>query len=84
MKGQLSAEMLILITVVLAVVAIVAVQMMGTAQKTGESVQRQADILGNRTMEAMKVPPGGYCSRPGESDECQDGSACGDDYRCPG
>ena len=32
-KGQLSAEMLILIAVILAIVAIVATQLIGTAQK---------------------------------------------------
>jgi uncharacterized protein (UPF0333 family) len=80
MRGQLSAEMLILITVVLAVVAIVAMQMIGTAEKTGATLGNQTDMLSQRTMEAMKSPENGLCMEEDGSD-CQAGLVCIDN-RC--
>lgn len=48
MKGQLSAEMIILVAVILAVVAIVAVSMTHAAEKGGDAVGSQSDkILDN-------------------------------------
>lgn len=78
MKGQLSAEMLILITVVLAVVAIAAMQMIGTAEKTSATLGNQTDMLSERTLEAMKSPENGVCMEEGD---CQAGLVCVDN-RC--
>lgn len=53
MKGQLSAEMIILIAVILAVVAIVAIQMTKTAQGAGSAVENQSSSILNRTGEIV-------------------------------
>ena len=68
MKGQLSAEMLILIAVVLAVVAIAAMQMIGTAKDTSGNIKNQTENLNKITAQAIKSPQGGYCFT---DDDCQ-------------
>ncbi len=78
MKGQLSAEMLVLIVVVLAVVAIAAVQLVGTAKETSGNIDKQSEKLNEMTAEAIKSPEGGYCFDDGD---CQDGFSC-NRYRC--
>jgi len=46
MKGQISAEMLILLAVVIAIVAIAAVYIMNAAKQGGEAVEsRVSDVL---------------------------------------
>ncbi len=80
MKGQLSAEMLILIAVILAVVAIVAIQILGAAKQTGEKIGNQTDRLDRMTDEAIKAPEGGFCLEEDE-DPCQQGLRCVDN-RC--
>jgi hypothetical protein len=70
MKGQLSAEMLILIVVILAVVAIVANQLIGTAQKTSASIGTQSTAILDKTNEAVKAKPGDFCVK---SDDCTSG-----------
>ncbi|MEK6982154.1 MAG: hypothetical protein AABX38_04450 [Candidatus Micrarchaeota archaeon] len=45
MKGQLSAEMLILIVVLLAVVALVSTQLFKTGQKLGTQIDSGTDVL---------------------------------------
>ncbi|MEM2909045.1 MAG: class III signal peptide-containing protein [Candidatus Bilamarchaeaceae archaeon] len=49
MKGQLSAEMLILITVVLAIVAIAATQLMSTAKETATNINSTTQTLAQKT-----------------------------------
>lgn len=78
MRGQLSAEMLVLIVVVLAVVAIAAVQLVGAARETSENIEEGSEKLTEMTSEAIKSPEGGYCF---DDDDCQDGFTC-DSYRC--
>lgn len=73
MRGQLSAEMLILITVVLAVVAIAASQLLTGAQETGEQIDKQSSALANRTGAAMKAGPGEFCVT---ADDCREGLRC--------
>ncbi|MFA5077039.1 MAG: class III signal peptide-containing protein [Candidatus Micrarchaeia archaeon] len=51
MKGQLSAEMIILLAVVLAVVAIVAIQLTNTAQNASGAVENQSNKILERTGE---------------------------------
>ncbi|NYZ77693.1 class III signal peptide-containing protein [Candidatus Micrarchaeota archaeon] len=72
MKGQLSAEMLILITVVLAIVAIAATQLMKSAQGAGEQVEQQSNLLYERTSGAMKGADGEFCisNTDCQSDNC--------------
>lgn len=78
MKGQLSAEMLILIVVVLAVVAIAARQMMGTAKETQESIGQQTQKISAIAADTMKSDEGDFCSVP---EDCREGLSC-DSYRC--
>lgn len=73
MKGQLSAEMLILIAVILAIVAIAAIQLMGTAKETSGNIENQTQRLNQMTSEAVKSPAGGYCF---SDDDCQSGLRC--------
>jgi Sec-independent protein translocase protein TatA len=79
MKGQLSAEMLILIVVVLAVVALAATQLMGTAKETGKSIQEQTSRVRNITSEALKGQEGDRCIEDGD---CMAGLSCDESYRC--
>jgi uncharacterized protein (UPF0333 family) len=78
MKGQLSAEMLILIVVVLAVVAIAANQLMGSAKETSKNIQNQTDRLNIMTAESVKSAEGEYCIY---DDDCREGLSC-QNYRC--
>lgn len=77
MRGQLSAEMLILITVVLAVIAIAAMQLMGTASDTGEKIDEQAEEMYERTSDAMKGKQGDFCT---EDNDCI--NSCDSDFKC--
>ncbi len=78
MKGQLSAEMLILIVVVMAVVAIVAGQMMGTAKDMSGNISDQTARIGLMASESMKSDEGGFCIEP---EDCMDGLKCLE-HRC--
>jgi hypothetical protein len=72
--------MLVLIVVVFAIVAIAAMQLVGTAKQTGANIQNQTARLSNMTSEAIKSKPGGYCISP---DDCEGGESC-DSYICDG
>ncbi len=61
MRGQMSAEMLILIVVVLALVAIVANQLLNTAEKSSEKIESQGQAILEKTDAAVKVKTGGFC-----------------------
>ena len=78
MKGQLSAEMLILVVVVLAVVAIAAGQMMGTAKSASETIGNQTDRLNAMASESIKSAEGGFCI---EDSDCMEGLGC-QAHRC--
>ena len=78
MKGQLSAEMLILIVVVLAVVAIAATQLMGSAKETSKNIQNQSNRINLMTSEAVKSAEGEYCMY---DEDCREGLRC-QEYRC--
>lgn len=78
MKGQLSAEMLVLIVVVLAVIAIASTQMIGTAKETSGNIGEHTERLDRMTSEAVKSPEGGFCV---EDEDCERGLGC-DEYRC--
>lgn len=66
MKGQLSAEMLILIVVVLAVLAIVATQVLGIAQQGSEQVGKESKDIFQRAADT-KLSEGSTCQ---EDEEC--------------
>ena len=76
MKGQLSAEMLILIAVVLAIVAIVAFQMLNTAEKGSEKIESQTDSILNSLDDSSKNSEGESCEDDSDclSDNCSYGT----------
>ena len=78
MKGQLSAEMLILVVVIFAIVAVAAVQLVGTAKETSGNIQNQTEKLNTMAAEAIKSQEGGACIT---SDDCEGGLTC-EDNRC--
>ncbi|VVB97929.1 Uncharacterised protein [uncultured archaeon] len=53
MRGQLSAEMIILVAVILAVVAIVALSMTSTANKGSAAIGNQSDQILNHTSDIV-------------------------------
>lgn len=73
MKGQMSAEMLILIVVIFAVVAIAATQILGTAKDASGNIQNQTEKLNRISDESVKSPAGGYCFA---QEDCQSGLTC--------
>ena len=70
--------MLILIVVVLAVVAIAANQLMGSAKQTSKNIQNQTDRLTFMTAESIKSAEGEYCIY---DEDCREGLIC-QEYRC--
>lgn len=77
-KGQLSAEMLILIVVVLAVLAILATQMLGTAKEGSAKVSEGSQDIFDKASGQIKAKSGSSCV---VDDDCESG-ACLDTYRC--
>ncbi|MBN1170525.1 hypothetical protein JXA56_05880 [Candidatus Micrarchaeota archaeon] len=61
MKGQLSAEMLIMLVVILAIVAIAATQLIGSAKETSENIGQQTQKLNAMTNDAIKSEEGDFC-----------------------
>lgn len=78
MRGQLSAEMLVLMVVVLAVVAIAAGQLIGSAKETSGNIGDQSGKLNRMATESMKSAEGGFCF---EDEDCQGSFSC-DSNRC--
>lgn len=74
MRGQLSAEMLILIVVVLAVLALVASQVLGIAQQGSQRAGQQSEDIFNQIGET-KLPDGAACQKDSncENDNCYNG-----------
>lgn len=83
MKGQVSAEMLILLAVVVAIVALAATYLMNVGKSTGESVQNQSADLTARMDFASKGDPGDTCDPNKHGSDCKSGS-CGTNtaYKC--
>ncbi|MEM4366773.1 MAG: hypothetical protein QW035_01425 [Candidatus Anstonellales archaeon] len=69
-KGQVSAEMLLVLVVVVAVVAIVATQLIGSAKETGAKVSNMTEKVIDKAEGSLAVGPGGYCI---ENSDCQSG-----------
>ena len=86
MRGQLSAEMLILIVVVLAVVALAASQLMKTGQTASSNIENQSDTLFWKSGQEVKSDVGEPCrdgtNTKGEDyDDCKEGLSC-DNNKC--
>jgi uncharacterized protein (UPF0333 family) len=79
MKGQLSAEMLILIAVVLAVVAIVAMQLLKTGQSTSETIGNQSQNIIDTANTYSKGKTGAACTKP---EQCLSNSCDTSTYTC--
>ena len=73
MKGQLSAEMLILIAVVIAVIAIAATQLLQTAEKSSNEIDKRSDDILETTEKSMKSGLGEACS---SDSNCAEGLTC--------
>ena len=78
MKGQLSAEMLIIIVVILAIVGIASVQLIGSARETSQNINLQTERLNELTKESIKSPEGGFCI---DDEDCESSLRC-EGYRC--
>jgi uncharacterized protein (UPF0333 family) len=77
MKGQVSAEMLILLAVVIAIVAIAAAYLIDLGKNAGEQVQEQGSDVLSDVNELSKADAGGVCVN---GDDCKSGSCS--DNRC--
>ncbi|MEM4272304.1 MAG: class III signal peptide-containing protein [Candidatus Bilamarchaeaceae archaeon] len=80
-KGQVSAEMLILLAVVVAIVAIAATYLMNAGKAAGEQVESQANITLSRVGELSKGDVGDVCAPSLGGSDCKSG-VCGPDGRC--
>jgi uncharacterized protein (UPF0333 family) len=79
MKGQVSAEMLILLAVVIAIVAIAASYLISVSKSAGESVQNQTSSILSETKDiTAKGNPGDPCV---DKEDCKS-NVCGSDNRC--
>ncbi|MBN2122252.1 class III signal peptide-containing protein [Candidatus Micrarchaeota archaeon] len=78
MKGQVSAEMLIMLAVVVAVVAIAATYLVGLGKDAGEQVQEGGHDILESVEEASKGDTGEPCL---DDDGCKSGN-CDTSNRC--
>ncbi len=79
MKGQLSAEMLILIVVIIAIVALVASQLTKATEKTGQALENQSNMLSERSQDAVKAKPGEFCAK---DEQCVSNRCDETNYKC--
>ncbi len=77
MRGQLSAEMLIMIVVILAIVGIAATQLTGAAKEAGKGISNQSERISGMMAQAVKGERGEYCIY---DEDCIDGRCQG--HRC--
>jgi len=73
MKGQLSAEMLLLIVVILAIVAIVATQLIGSAKSTSKTIHNQTNTIVQKANNAILGQNGDVCVNDAD---CASGLTC--------
>ena len=78
MRGQLSAEMLILIVVVLAVLAIVASQLLSTAEEGSQQAEAQSQQIFEQARQQARGDVGDSCIR---DDQCES-NLCGTNNQC--
>ncbi|MCC7552206.1 class III signal peptide-containing protein [Candidatus Micrarchaeota archaeon] len=68
MKGQISAEMLIILAIVLAVAVFLAVQLMGMTEKFGDTINQTSKVLDCQTAGLIQ---GSFCF---DDVDCGDGN----------
>jgi archaellum component FlaG (FlaF/FlaG flagellin family) len=73
MRGQLSAEMLILIVVVLAIVAIAASQLLNTAKQTAGNINESAGTIAKGLQPCNDAAPCTISCPSGQSPFCDAG-----------
>ena len=78
-KAQLSAEMLILIVVILAVIAMAASQLFKTTEKTGQAVENQGNVIIERSEAAVKAKSGEFCT---DDKQCLSNNCDEVNYQC--
>lgn len=65
MKGQISAEMIVLLVVILALVALVATKLMSSAETVGSGIEtkmnKTAEAIANSCTLDIECPPGQRC-----------------------
>ena len=69
-KGQLSAEMLVVMVVILGLAVLLASTMMGSAKKVADKIEQKTDSL-LEASDSGKSAPGYSCT---EDSQCQSGS----------
>jgi uncharacterized protein (UPF0333 family) len=74
MKGQLSAEMLILIVVIIAVVGIAALQLMNTVKSASKQIDEESNQIFDMAKNTDKNKAGEFCVVNGDciSDDCNE------------
>jgi type II secretory pathway pseudopilin PulG len=71
MKGQLSAEMLVVLVLVLGLAVLLASTMFKSANKAAEKVEEKTDSALGASDAASRLPTGSYCA---SNADCQSGS----------
>ena len=79
LKGQLSAEMLVLIVVILAIIGIAATQLMGTAKTNAQVIQNTSNIMIEDASKSILRDTGELCST---HEVCRSGTCDPDKDRC--
>lgn len=81
-KGQLSAEMLILLAVILALVLLVASQLLKTANTASDKIEKNSQSVFDKSdaaVAAAKGNAGDYCVG---NDDCKSGFCSSTDGKC--
>ena len=82
MRGQVSAEMLILLAVVIAIVALAATYLMSVGESAGESVEEQSAVVLHKSHASILGDNGDPCivNEDCKSNDCDTGT--GGTYTC--
>ncbi len=74
-KGQLSAEMLLLIVVIIAIIGIAATQLLGSSKNASETIKNSSNLIVEDSSRSLLRGPGEPCSVDNicESNRCLEG-----------
>ncbi|MCX8197428.1 MAG: hypothetical protein N3G80_03895 [Candidatus Micrarchaeota archaeon] len=79
MKAQLSAEMLIILVIILGIAVLVATTMLRSANKAAATVEQKADKIMNMSDSAAKGQKGAFCV---SDEDCESGFCDPSAKRC--